>query len=62
MPKLLVWALRLVLLLLTPLFLFCAAVAREMRRLDTWAADQLAAEPAVADGEVRRAHVHRRRI
>ena len=38
MPKLLVWTLRLVLLLLTPLFLFCYGVARSMLWLDAWAA------------------------
>ena len=51
MPKLLLWTLRLALLLLTPLFLLCAGIARSMMRLDAWAADQLAVEPAVADGK-----------
>ncbi len=58
MPKLLVWIVRLALLLLAPLFLLCAGVVREMKRLDAWAADQLAVEPVVGDGEVRRDHIH----
>jgi len=48
MPKLLVWTLRVALLLLTPIFLFCAGMARTMMWLDAWAADQLAVEPAIA--------------
>jgi len=48
MPKLLVWVLRVALLLMTPVFVFCAGVARSMMWLDAWAADQLAAEPAMA--------------
>ena len=47
-PKLVVWALRVGLLLMTPLFLFCISVARAMMWLDAWAADQLQLEPAVA--------------
>jgi hypothetical protein len=50
-PKLVVWALRLGLLLMTPLFLFCIGVARAMMWLDAWAADQLAVEPAVAGSQ-----------
>jgi hypothetical protein len=45
-PKLVVWTLRLGLLLLTPLFLFCISIARAMMWLDAWAADQVAAESA----------------
>ena len=51
MPKLLVWTLRLALLLLTPLFLFCAGVARSMMWLDAWAADQLTAGRELAQRE-----------
>lgn len=47
MAKLLALALRVALLLLTPLFLLCAGVARTMMQLDAWAADQLAPKPAV---------------
>lgn len=57
MSKLLVWVLRVALLLMTPLFLFCAGVARSMMWLDAWAADRLAAEPAMA---ARRAQLVRR--
>lgn len=46
MPKPLIWTLRLALLLLTPLFLVCAGVARWMMWLDAWAVDQLAGERA----------------
>jgi hypothetical protein len=48
--KLVVWTLRLGLLLLTPLFLFCISVARAMMWLDAWAADQAPVESAVAGG------------
>ncbi len=51
MPKLLVWIVRLALLLLTPLFFLCSGVARVMIQLDTWAADQLAAERKLAPRE-----------
>ncbi|MGC2324250.1 MAG: hypothetical protein WA463_16575 [Terriglobales bacterium] len=51
MAKLLAWALRVALLLLTPLFLLCAGVARMMMQLDAWTVDQLAAEPAMAPGK-----------
>jgi hypothetical protein len=44
MRKLLVWTLRLVLLLLTPLLLFCTGVARSILWLDAWAAEQLATD------------------
>lgn len=50
MAKLLAWALRVALLLLTPLFLLCAGVARTMMQLDAWAVDQLEPEPAMASG------------
>jgi len=52
MAKLLVWALRVALLLLTPLFLLCAGVARTMMQLDAWAAEQLAPKPAVASSNI----------
>jgi len=48
MPKLLAWIVRLALLLLTPLFLFCSGVARSMMWLDAWAVDQLRAELRLA--------------
>ena len=51
MPKPLVWIVRLVLLLLTPLFFFCSGVARAMIWLDDWAANQLAAERELAPRE-----------
>ncbi|HYN15825.1 MAG TPA: hypothetical protein VES66_08565 [Terriglobales bacterium] len=50
-PKLVVWALRLALLLMTPLFLLCVGVARSMMWLDAWAADQLTAEQKLAQRE-----------
>jgi hypothetical protein len=51
MPKLFVWALRLTLLLLTPVFLFCAGMALMMMRLDAWAAEQLGVKPAMPSGK-----------
>jgi hypothetical protein len=51
MAKLLAWALRVAILLLTPLFLLCAGVARMMMQLDAWTVDQLATEPAIASGK-----------
>ena len=50
MAKLLLWALRVALLLLTPIFVLCAAVARTMMELDAWTMKQLAAVPAMAPG------------
>jgi hypothetical protein len=47
MPKLLVWTVRFALLLLTPVFLFCAGVTRSMMWLDSWAAEQLHVDPVV---------------
>lgn len=48
MAKMLVWPLRVALLLLTPVFLFCAAATRTMMWLDAWASDQLIPQPALA--------------
>lgn len=48
MAKMLVWPLRVALLLLTPVFLFCAAATRTMMWLDAWATDQLTPETVLA--------------
>jgi len=51
MPKALLWTLRAALLLLTPIFLLCAAVARTMMQLDAWTVKQMAAALAMPPGK-----------
>ena len=52
MSKPLVHLLRVLLLILTPVFLFCAGVARWMMWLDAWALSQLATEPPLPGGKL----------